>query len=511
MTRSEELPTSSRRWTAVLGVALLAILVVLLFRTMNRDLNHDEHQFLAPGALLSREGLLPYRDYPLFHLPNLVFLYAAGDWLTGSPIFSAKLLSFACSAGMLCLLAWYGRKTGAYRPWMGVVGGLSAALLLFFDPVFYYTAGKMWNHEVPSFLILLSIALQAFAVPRGAKWLAALSGLAAGFAVGTRLTFAPILLPICIIALFAPSPWRSRLALMVSTGLGVAAGLLPSLVLYLQSPQNFVFGNLEFPRLRLLDPENTRIQKTMRLSAKLRYFFKDVVVPSLPLFLAYGTLGVRPAWKWLRRQEGGSLGAALVLAALPFALAGCFAPSRYQYQHYFGVTCLLALGVAFGIQQIKSPRLVLGLAATVVLSAVIALNATDKRQQLTFSFAPPQEWFAAKARRIGEKIKTYAPVGPVLTLAPTWPLEAGLTIYPEFATGPFGWRSAPYVSEQKRAAAHLIAPVDLSKLLETRPPAAILTGVEDAALEEPLLAYAKEHQWRRVPLSRKRELWLPPE
>ena len=139
----------SRRWTAALGIALLAVLVVLFFRTMDRDLNHDEHQFLAPGALLSREGLLPYRDYPLFHLPNLVFLYAAGDWLTGSPIFSAKLFSFASSAGMLCLLAWIASGTRSLRPRMAAIAGFSVALLLFFDPVFYYTAGKTWNHRGP--------------------------------------------------------------------------------------------------------------------------------------------------------------------------------------------------------------------------------------------------------------------------------------------------------------------------------------------------------------------------
>jgi hypothetical protein len=45
-------------------------------------LNHDEHQFVAPSVLLLREGLLPYRDYPFFHTPNLVFVFA--------PLFAAS-------------------------------------------------------------------------------------------------------------------------------------------------------------------------------------------------------------------------------------------------------------------------------------------------------------------------------------------------------------------------------------------------------------------------------------
>jgi hypothetical protein len=80
-------------------VLLLLVFVAFLFaRAMERDLNHDEHQFLAPGALLAREGLLPFRDYALFHLPNLVYLYAAVDFLPWGPIFSAKICSVVATA-----------------------------------------------------------------------------------------------------------------------------------------------------------------------------------------------------------------------------------------------------------------------------------------------------------------------------------------------------------------------------------------------------------------------------
>ena len=483
---------------------------------MDRDLNHDEHQFLAPGALLSREGLLPYRDYPLFHLPNLVFLYAAGDRLTGSPILSAKLISFTSSAGMLAILAWYGLGVDATRRRVAIFSGIALPLLLFFDPVFYYTAGKTWNHEVPSFLIVASILLQAFAVRNRSLRVAALSGLAGGLAVGTRLTFAPILLPLCLGALLYPGNWRQRTYLILATGLGTGIGLLPSFVMFVKAPDNFLFGNFEFPRLRLLDPENTRIQKTMRLSAKLRYFFKDVVLPSLPLYAAYLAIGVRPAWRWLQRKEFGSLTASLILACLPFALAGCFAPSRYQYQHYFGVNCMVALGVAAGVRPMweilrgKTPSFLPAILATASCAAVVmAVTAKDKRQRFELNIEARGNWFHQKARRVGEEVKQHVGVGPILTLAPAWVLEAELPIYPEFASGPFAWRSAPFASKKRRESSHLIAPVDLDDLLERRPPGAILTGVEDKELEKPFIEYAKRHGFEKVELSKDRELWLP--
>lgn len=76
------------------------MLVVLWAIAMGRELNVDEHQFVASGALLVREGLLPYRDYPFFHTPDLSFVYALLFHCTGFLLLSARLLScFGRSSG----------------------------------------------------------------------------------------------------------------------------------------------------------------------------------------------------------------------------------------------------------------------------------------------------------------------------------------------------------------------------------------------------------------------------
>ena len=176
-------------------------------------------------------------------------------------------------------------------------------------------------------------------------------------------------------------------------------------------------------------------------------------------------------------------------------------------EHYFGVSCLLALGVAYGLQQ--RPRWALALVGTVTISAILAFTATDKKQLFVINFEPPDEWFWARARRVGSEIKQHVQDGPVLTLAPAWPLEIGLSIYPEFAQWPFGWRSAPFATKEKRVLMHLVRPEELGDLLATRSPAAILTGVEDDALEKPFVAYAEAQGWQRIPLSKQRVLWIP--
>jgi hypothetical protein len=122
----------------------------------------------------------------------------------------------------------------------------------------------------------------------------------------------------------------------------------------------------------------------------------------------------------------------------------------------------------------------------------------------------PSKWFPVRAHELGQKIHALAGPGKVLTLAPAWPLEGGSSIYPEFATGPFAWRSAHLMDPARRPLLRLIAPDDLEDFLASDPPAAVLTGVEDAPLEAPLVAYAKKYGYQPTAISRKRVLWIPP-
>jgi hypothetical protein len=58
-------------WLAAGAALLVGALLLLWGLNMRRGLNHDEHQFVASGALLARNGLLPYRDFVYFHVPLL--------------------------------------------------------------------------------------------------------------------------------------------------------------------------------------------------------------------------------------------------------------------------------------------------------------------------------------------------------------------------------------------------------------------------------------------------------
>ena len=99
---SGRLPSALAPWCSV-GV-LAGCLVFVFSRTMQRALDHDEHQFVASAVAWSRDGLLPYRDFPHFHMPYLVWLYGLGDLLTGRPYLVARLLSVAGAVATLGLV-----------------------------------------------------------------------------------------------------------------------------------------------------------------------------------------------------------------------------------------------------------------------------------------------------------------------------------------------------------------------------------------------------------------------
>lgn len=500
------------RLAPLVPVLLVVVAAWFLFaRGMQRDLNHDEHQFLAPGALLSREGLLPYRDYPLFHLPNLVFAYAGLDYVTGQLVFSAKAFSVAATAGMVALLVWvvWRERDLSFKLRLALAAAMGVVFL--YDPVVLYTSGKTWNHEVPTFLLAAALLIQATTFRNPSLAAGAAAGLLGALSAGSRLTFGPSLIPLFVLAFLAGESWRARIRHGLAWSAGAFVGFLPSVAMLVAYPDAFLFGNFEFPRLRVSDATNLRVQQTIRWDRKIGYFLKEIMRPSWPLFLLLLAGALPLAWRWLRDRNGPVVTAFTVLV-LPFALLGCFAPARYQYQHYYGVIGLVAVAVAGALPQLarsyRARWVYLGAVGVVAASVFMAARNDDVGALYALRNRPMEKWFVWDVTKENAPLRDHLAGGTVLTLAPVYVLEAGLKIVPEFAVGPFGLRSAHLVPPERRTPLKLPAATDFSTYLAKQMPDGILTGVEDKELEEGLIDFAKSHQYRRVKIGHKRTLWV---
>jgi hypothetical protein len=96
-----------------------------------------------------------------------------------------------------------------------------------------------------------------------------------------------------------------------------------------------------------------------------------------------------------------------------------------------------------------------------------------------------------------------------LTLGPLYPLEAGLDIYPAFATGRFAWRTAPYLDVESRKALGVISGEDLDPYLSESPPDGILVGF-NRELEEQFIQYAKQNGYHPLGITPELRLWVRP-
>jgi 4-amino-4-deoxy-L-arabinose transferase-like glycosyltransferase len=511
--------------TLLLGILVAALFLgmflLLLVTNAQKPLDHDEHQFVASGALLAREGLLPYRDYAYFHTPNLVFVYGALFAVTADPLLVARIFSTLCGSLVVLLTSVVAfqvfRKQHILLRLLVAVG---AAILLLTNPLFSYTTGKAWNHDLPVLLTMIAFLL----VGRGARqtngrWWVFFSGLLVGLAAGTRLSFALAAVPFAgMIALYPGSTApRKRWVLPLWFGLGLLLALLPSLVLFAMAPRQFLFGNLGYARYNTLYRQAAGFHQgdvsviAMSLGGKFQYLARYVVSSpgNLLLLLAWILFAVLLAVPRLRRQPPHGFETALSLALFPFLLMGSLAPTPAFFQYFYALVPFLLLGTLYGMASLYgqdgSHSWIPALFALVVVFA--GAYGIKNYESVGEAFAP-EEWLTSEVRSTGVEIGELAGQGRVLTLSPIFPLAGDARIYPEFATGAFAWRVAPFVPAEDRQARDVVSADELESVLDSDPPAAILTGSEET-LEEPFILYAQENGYQAIDLPDGMQLWRP--
>ncbi|RIK30984.1 MAG: hypothetical protein DCC55_36955, partial [Chloroflexi bacterium] len=115
-------------------------------------------------------------------------------------LLAARSFSALCSGLLLVSLFLFG-----YRLFAGhslkralIVAG-SATLLVATAPIFIYTSGRAWNHDLPILLAVLALLahVRGLASVRSLRWIG-LSGLLVGLASATRLSLAPLFLPLVV-------------------------------------------------------------------------------------------------------------------------------------------------------------------------------------------------------------------------------------------------------------------------------------------------------------------------
>jgi hypothetical protein len=189
---------------------------------------------------------------------------------------------------------------------------------------------------------------------------------------------------------------------------------------------------------------------------------------------------------------------------------GCLAPSPLFAQYFYPVIPFCVLLGLYGLSALPSEtrafRLTLWAgAAAVAASAVLGHQAYNHVRELM----SPRDWAPNMIHDRAVQLFAAVPPGPILTLEPIHPLEAGRSIYPALSTGPFAWRVANFVEPARAARLGMISPATLEEYLQKAPPAAILLE-RNPTPESDFFDYANEHGFHPDPSSRGSELWVAP-
>ncbi len=492
---------------------LAAVFLVLLNLAMQKPLDHDEHQFVAGGALLARDGLMMYRDYPYFHLPYLTYLYATVFIIFDQLLLSARMISmlsaFAAVSLIFCV-SWqlFREKT----EWERLALAAGTVALIISSPVFVHTSGYAWNHDLPMLLTLGAFLLQSQSLKREkGRAFAIVSGFLLGCAVGVRLTVAPLFASFFLLPILYRKLLKKKQLYQLLSGFcaGFFLALLPTIYWLLNAPEAFLFGNFKYPELNTLFRADIGDTRAMSIFGKLLYTLEMCLQPGNLLIIgAAGFFAFRKKFLTIAVKKREAVEPVFLALMLPFLLIGTYAPTPTFKQYFYAPIFFSALAIPYGIAVFFdhfSTRALKTFAILIGISGIIGMTQHPDFYTL-FNY---NAWRPIRVHQHGTEVAVKMKNGgKVLTVAPIIPLEGGLKIYPEFASGPFAWRTAKFLSAEERQRFGMISASELPGLVSKNPPDGILTGAnwrQDSRLNQ----FARKLGYEKTMIAPGVALWLP--
>lgn len=499
------------RLLAVPVTVFLVLLLLIFSRLMNFELRKDEQLYAAPARLLSDYKL--YSDFFYNHTPGSAWLF---HWVmngigTDHLLFAARLGVFAgWMVFGVCLIAITFRLTRS--PAMAT---LAVLLIMTNEALLNQTGMTATNNLLP--LVATYVGLGLFVLGLSNRQFRLLMILASGIIISMAAVFkanAIVFVPVVVAAAFLlprDVTLRERLKQVVAPlAVGGILGSIPILYYLAVDPNKFIAHVISFhtgPHLAYWLAHSGGDEDMVAMSAGSKALLAygmwfnnaNLLFMFAAIFLSACLLQTTPLKTLIHRVSWGRI--FVVLACVIAALVMGFVPTpgfpQYFTQPLACTPLLLALLYA-ELDAVERQRAQPGIVA---ISLVMALAGLPQLIQYAPRLVSPSSWTVERVHgaglKISQQLANAGVSGKIATLAPIYPLEGGLSVYPVFATGQFAYRTAEFTDNNLRKYYRSTSPTEVPAFLAADPPAGILVGFE-ARLEAPLVKFAEQNGYRRI-------------
>jgi len=429
--------------------AFSGLTIWLLALAFVRPLSVDESQYVAASALTAH-GLLPYRDYAYLQTPLQPFVFAPLHLLfPGHLLLAIRLANALIGAATAVLVYLTARRIGASER-----AALIAAALLVTCQSFAWSVGVARNDMLPALLMMLGL----FAIAGGRS---AFAGIALGLAAGAKISYA-----VPAAAVFVAIVWTDRKSARWFA-VGVAIGLLPSLILIGLAPQAFLAEAIVFPATAPAQ-YYASIGKAWRLGpARFGQLLMTAAIG--PALIAAMEVARRNMWRDPLRRT--------MLAAAIGGLVSAAVNKPFQIFYLLPALPPLFVLAALLFDQPR-PRWLTGAWGLFVLSGLVPVAGWFVKA----SQGVPALDAERRTHVLAAALHEQHVEGPVATLAGQYVAK----VDPRFAGGPFLYRTRGFLSREQAREWHVVTKEEPGTLAETSPSAFVSGSYPDVQPAEEL-------------------------
>jgi hypothetical protein len=506
-TGSNENQSAGKPLNLLLAAIIVFLSVSMLGNSMTKELGRDENVYCTAGYL-TEQGELIYRDFSyITHPPYYPLILALLYKVTGTNYYllAGRISSVVCEIGILICIVSIIRRTLKSYPKFATVFSICAILIYAMNPFVTYAGGYAWNHSVVVLCVLFCLRLFINMNPEKMNF-------GRLFVIGAILTLAAFIrhttaLVYCVFAVTLLFMAPDRLRKGKPTALPFIAGSLVfaawPLIVISKAPEAFFLDIIRLPALNATYLRETGIMYNKLYLTKIALFSPSyiglIILVIYFVILRFVSTG-KPLTSDKRNERLFTVVAAVFVVTV-------FIPPMMWIQYWALPVAFIIVALAHPLNHlcnaaIKDTRKKRYLtAATVLLFIAVGVGLYEGLPSAIVNVAnvfKPDTWVPLRVHKISEDIHSKILTGgPVLTLSPLYAIEGGSEIYTELSTGPFVYRIADRLSESQKRIVHAAGPDELKKLVESKPPSAVILNTETKQLEEPIFEQVVQPDWQK--------------